>query len=65
MSRGGKEHVGAVQVVWVILRVAWGIEPGVMSFNSSFFSIFWRVFFSNGVSFEFGVKAVFGNFVKK
>ena len=65
MSRGGQEHVGAVQVVWIVLRVAWGIEPGVMSFNSSFFLYFLESFFSNGVSFEFGVKAVFGNFVKK
>ena len=27
LGGGGEEHVGAVEVVWVVLRVAWGIEP--------------------------------------
>ena len=24
LSRGGKEHVGAVEVIWIILRIMWG-----------------------------------------
>ena len=56
LSRGGKEHVGAVEVVWIILRVAWGIEPGVMSFISSFFSIFWRLSLQTALIFSLAQK---------
>ena len=56
LSRGGQEHVGAVQVVWIILRVAWGIEPGVMSFIWSRFNIFGRLSLQTALIFSLAQK---------